>query len=447
MDYLMEGVYKWFVDKLKKNSETGYEYLMKYDHHSTHSFKFMAKVTLEAEGADYPEKKPYPASAINWLETRNFAPGWFNRTFSEMILELLAFDDKLGNVSWYCVKGGSKKIVDAMEKRLTTDPILKKNVTFHRSRRVVRVSYQKNTGRMSIHWKALSIAGSNGLKDDYTYVALTVSPQCMRLIDLTTCGLDYSQKSTILMLQPGPLIKVGIRFKNNWWGEDPHNITGGQSSTDRPVRNVVYPSYGGGESTTLIASYCWTKDAVNLGCWMHEGNPFDRKQLEDVILADLAAIHDLPVEFIRDQYIEMYPFDWTNNPNTLGAYALFGPGQFSTLLSNMSRPAAEGRLHFAGEAISTCHGWVAGAVDSADRVVEQITVPLSQQIRSLSSEPFSWPWEKPSTDPSRPGDPASADGRGPETQALHTMLSEEQAIKQLAISEDVQGKESLQREE
>ncbi|KAG9080006.1 hypothetical protein FRC06_007194 [Ceratobasidium sp. 370] len=60
----------------------------------------------------------------------------------------------------------------------------------------------------------------------------------------------------------------------------------------------------------------------------------------------------------------------------MGAYAFFGPGQFSSLYPSLTRPAAERRLHFAGEAISTCHAWVAGAIDSANRVAGQIDPEL-----------------------------------------------------------------------
>ncbi|CAE6443259.1 hypothetical protein ACGC1H_005757 [Rhizoctonia solani] len=441
MTDLMKNVYERFLDKLKENFRKGYEYLMKYDRHSTRSF--MSEETLEAEGK-YSKKERYPTSVINWLETRNFAPGWFDRAFSETILELLAFDDGSGNVKWYCVKDGSQRIVDAMEQKLKTDSTLSNNVTIHQSSRVVHVGYQAIAGRMDVHWKASSDQGSDGSRADYTYVALTVSPQCMRHIDLTTCRLDYSQKSSLLMLQPGPSIKVGMRFKTNWWKESPQNITGGQSSTDRPVRNVVYPSYGGGESKTLIASYCWTQDAVNLGCWMREDNTFDRQQLKDVILADLAAIHGIPLQDIQAQYEEMYPFDWTNNPNTKGAYALFGPGQFSSLLPNLSRSAAKGRLYFGGEAISTCHGWVAGSVDSADRVVLQIAIHIF--LKWIRSWPllgtFPWPWATTWTNSPKPaGQPPATDTKGAETEVLCTIFNSELALKQLAISKDLQERE------
>ncbi|KAG8749062.1 hypothetical protein FRC11_011614 [Ceratobasidium sp. 423] len=318
-----------------------------------------------------------------------------------------------------------------MEKKLKTDATLKNNVTVHLNRRVVRVDYRQAAGLIDLHWKASSENGRDGSKD-FTQVVLTVSPQVMRLIDLTTCKLDYSQRSAALLLQPGPSIKVGMRFKSNWWkGQD---IKGGQSSTDRPVRNVVYPSYGDAQ------------DAVNLGCWMRGTDSFAKAQLRDIILADLAAIHGIELEKIQAEYEEMYAFDWTNNPQTLGAYALFGPGQFGTLLRNLSRPAARGNLHFAGEAISTCHGWVAGSVDSANRAVFQVYITaILRWLGWLRSQkiPRTIPW--PKRMPvllNEPIDLSQESGRDQgEPEGLYTMFTREEAIKQLEISKALQDSE------
>lgn len=56
-------------------------------------------------------------------------------------------------------------------------------------------------------------------------------------------------------------------------------------------------------------------------------------------------------------------------PFCLGAFAFFGPGKFNTMYQSLTVPAADGHLHFAGEALSTRHAWVEGAFDSAWRAV------------------------------------------------------------------------------
>lgn len=55
-----------------------------------------------------------------------------------------------------------------------------------------------------------------------------------------------------------------------------------------------------------------------------------------------------------------------------GAYAFFGPGKFEDLYQSLNAYAGNGRLHFAGEALSTRHAWVEGAFDSAWKAVAEL---------------------------------------------------------------------------
>ena len=57
-----------------------------------------------------------------------------------------------------------------------------------------------------------------------------------------------------------------------------------------------------------------------------------------------------------------------------GAFAFFGPGKFNSTYTALTTPAAGGRLHFAGEALSTRHAWVEGALDSAWRAVFELLI-------------------------------------------------------------------------
>ncbi|KAG8738208.1 hypothetical protein FRC10_007144 [Ceratobasidium sp. 414] len=361
---LMKLVSERFLDVLMIDYEEGYKQLMQYDDHSVRSL--MAFVTLPRimgpiQGKVYPEKKPYPVQVINWLETMTSSAGSFDTSFTEAILDMLAFGEgkpEGESVEWCAVSQGSEKITDAMKKELEDDEHYKKNVAINLCHQATAVVFDPESNTFTLSGKSRpgqNCSGFDGFPEKYSQVVLAISPQAMRYMDLSTCQLDYCQRSSLLMLQPGPSIKVGIKFKSNWWGACPQNIPGGQSATDRPVRQVVYPSHGDGKSTVLIASYCWTQDASVMGALMQGSESFDEERLKNVILRDLADIHDIPLGDLLGEYQAMYAFDWNHDPQTMGAYAFFGPGQFSSLYPNMTRPAAQGRLHFAGEAISTCH--------------------------------------------------------------------------------------------
>lgn len=103
-------------------------------------------------------------------------------------------------------------------------------------------------------------AGYEGFGDPtYSHVLFTIPPPCLLAIDLSACRMDLLQRDAVRQVSIGPSCKIGMKFNTPWWSSGQHGLTinGGQSSTDRPVRTVVYPSYGGGQSTTLITSYTW----------------------------------------------------------------------------------------------------------------------------------------------------------------------------------------------
>jgi len=189
------------------------------------------------------------------------------------------------------------------------------------------------------------------------------------------------QSNALRQLNYGPSVKVGLQFKEAWWFTK-FQIVGGQSYTDRPIRTIVYPSFGDvkdGKTTTLIASYCWTEDASRLGALIDDKDGDGR--LKELVLKDLADIHDVTVDYLREQLIECKAWSWSHNPYTMGAFAFFGPGKFQDPYFSLNTPAANGFLHFAGEAISVRHAWVEGALDSAWRAVYEMLYFFPDEYR------------------------------------------------------------------
>jgi monoamine oxidase len=61
---------------------------------------------------------------------------------------------------------------------------------------------------------------------------------------------------------------------------------------------------------------------------------------------------------------------WDTDEWARGAYAWFKPGEMGSLLPHIAR--AEGRVHFAGEHASSAPGWMHGALESGNRVAQEI---------------------------------------------------------------------------
>ena len=169
------------------------------------------------------------------------------------------------------------------------------------------------------------VAGGSTRK--YSHVISTLPLPVLRTIDLKDSNLDIVQSNALRKLEYGPSIKIGILFTEPWWttGQDKDgqnfDIVGGQSFTDLPIRTVVYPSYGVNStapSHTLIASYCWTNDAERMGALIGTGKKSYDEQLEHLVLSNLAAVHNTDYKYLKDRLIDVYSWDWSHNPLTMG---------------------------------------------------------------------------------------------------------------------------------
>ena len=148
-----------------------------------------------------------------------------------------------------------------------------------------------------------------------------------------------------------------------------------------PLRRIAYPSHGtdcADPTGTLLASYAWCQDATRLGAKIARKCPSQKtpsksdeeNELVEEILSQLVLVHG-PV--VREEYTgEYFMMNWNDNPLSMGAFALFGPGQFTHLYRSMIRAEAEGHVHFAGCSASVHHGWIEGALNAAYRTVMEI---------------------------------------------------------------------------
>lgn len=106
------------------------------------------------------------------------------------------------------------------------------------------------------------------------------------------------------------------------------------------------------------------------------------------MLRELAKLHGISYDTIAPLYITHHAYNWYQDPNTCGATAGFGPGQFTGLYTHLTRPTARGRLIFAGEAMSIHHGWIVGSLESGWRAVYQFPkrFGLGDHIQTLVKE-------------------------------------------------------------
>ena len=89
--------------------------------------------------------------------------------------------------------------------------------------------------------------------------------------------------------------------------------------------------------------------------------------------ASVAAGVDLVAEAfpaIRSEVEKGTVHHWSAEPWTRGAFAIYRPGQMTTLMPALA--SAEGGLHFAGEHTSVWTGWMEGALESGERAAREV---------------------------------------------------------------------------
>nr|XP_041568616.1 L-amino-acid oxidase [Taeniopygia guttata] len=156
--------------------------------------------------------------------------------------------------------------------------------------------------------------------------------------------------------------KIILVCSEKFWEKD--GIRGGYSVTDRPSRFIYYPSHNFSSGVgVLLASYTWNSDAEFF-------LPLSDEKCLDVVLQDLADIHQVSKEYLQytcDQHLVQ---KWQLDRHSLGAFAHFTPFQFVDYSRVLF--AHEGRVHFAGEHAAQPHAWIDTAVKSAVRAASNI---------------------------------------------------------------------------
>ncbi|KAK6344407.1 hypothetical protein TWF696_008043 [Orbilia brochopaga] len=341
----MSEVIGEYVEALEKDFRKGFRKLMTVDHYSVREY------LSQRTPSSYKDHR-----GIEYLETFAGSTTSFNSAFSEYVIESIDFAAR----NWRCIEGGMEVLNQNVLKKLRTKPSLQKKVT--------RIANTTSTLEPPM------LVNIEGVGDRfYDTVFCTPSLGCMQKMDLRDAHLNWGQKSAIRGLAYGPATKVAIKFSRPWWITDCNISGGGIGSTDELIRTCVYPSYNihdnPDEPAVLLCSYTWKQDALRIGSLVHPNSPHDEDELKEIMLQGLARLHNIDYNIINSLYVTHHAWNWYQDPNTMGAYAAFGPTDFSTLYPYLTRPAGLGLLHFAGEAISAHHGWIVGALESGYRAV------------------------------------------------------------------------------
>jgi len=289
---------------------------------------------------DFLKERGFSEGAIELYGIMSYREANMSASVVEQLREVLgrAFEDMQEIV------GGMDLLPNAFYRRLDRHVRLGAHV----------VAVRQDDEGVTVHYR--TAAGTFSETGDWCICTLPFG--VLRHLDFSP-PLSKGKYRAIRSLNYNPSTKILLQVRHRFW--ERQGIVGGATPTDLPIRRIVYPSHPapGDERGVLLASYTWGQDAARWGALA----PEERIALA---LKDVAKIHPE----ILDEIEGGASHAWYNDPYAVGAFALFEPGQETTLHPDIVKP--EGRVHFAGEHCSLWHAWIQGALESGIRAAEAI---------------------------------------------------------------------------
>jgi monoamine oxidase len=194
------------------------------------------------------------------------------------------------------------------------------------------------------------------LKDEVVFAdraIFTVPPRPLLKIDFEP-DIPDDQREAYAGLGSSPCVKVALRFKSRFWDAPTHS---GSWLTDLPFQQVWD---GGRQSEPLLLCYVCGREAERLS-----------KAPDAAVVSTLDSLTKVYPN-AKDEFVEGAFHDWTTDPWALGGFASLSPGTVHGSLPYLRRP--HGRVHWAGEATADWIGFVEGALESAERAVQEVLV-------------------------------------------------------------------------
>ena len=313
-------------------------------------------------------------------EASDTSTGLFDQAFTETLCDYCDFKEA-ENADWFRLEGGMSQITDRMKEYIEKPDWPVKGapgIKIITSRPVTAMSETADQSAISV--TTTGPKGESPSTTDYSVVFSTTAMAPLRRIDIEGLKLPDEILTGIRSLSYDRATKVAIKFASPWW-----TLIGGVSSTDLPISNVVYPSWNDGpdKPAVLMVSYSWAQDATRMGALVPDYTKTSPSKDDEVVSVCLNALvklfakadpktisphvpeHSITLEFLQKQYVAHHAFAWSHDPLQGGAFALFGPGQFKDLYPRFREAFCHGKFFMSGEALSTHHAWISGAVDSA----------------------------------------------------------------------------------
>lgn len=301
-----------------------------------------------------------------------------NISYNEIIHEEYTLDFR--NI--YSIEGGIVNLPYAfIQSFLLDNPLQYANIT---ASQLGKVTY--NAG-----YTVTGIYQSNNInKITLEYQNVITSEKTTDIFDYVICAVPYSTLREIRIVPYFSNLKMQAISELNYvdsqktlfmcnerfWEYDTSygGMFAGFSRTDLPIQYIFYPrdylcldalACTPDRPGVLIASYNFNLNSTRVGNMesIHRYN-YIRESVEEV--------HGLPKGYLNHIVEAHKTVVWNNEPNFRGAFAQNLPGQKKLFAYEMLKPEFDNRVYFAGDHISTKHGWMQGSLYTGKKAANQL---------------------------------------------------------------------------
>ena len=203
-------------------------------------------------------------------------------------------------------------------------------------------------------WALMEHAGGHEtVRGDYLVSALPFSVVRNLFAD---ARLSAEKQRAIRELKYFPVNKVFLQMRRQFWKAKGQS---GFANADLVSERFWALGPESPEERGLLLSYVIGGKAAKL-------DTMDAHSRVQQTIADAEIVYP----GVREQLEAVRAKSWSEDPWQRGGLTAFGPGELSWIPVNARR---EGRIFFAGEHTSRWNGWMQGAIESAQRVVKEIS--------------------------------------------------------------------------
>jgi monoamine oxidase len=282
-----------------------------------------------------------------WLQLFFAAEGTVGRVNALAITALEGAPNDGEHTHTYGLVGGNDQLPKALANALGGRVIYNSPV--------VRLAHRSDGVTVTVRNRA----GLQEVRADHCICALPFP--LLRQIEIEPAFPDLKMRA-IAGYELAPISRVYLQTRTRFWRNDPLGALGGLNmvGTDTPAERIWNTSQLQPDPVMgMLQTYMFDENAL----------AFARIAPEQRVSASMQTVTKF-LPGLADQVVASYYKVWHEDPWQKGAFAFLKPNEFEWMWPAARR--AEGRVHFAGEHTSAWGAYQNGALESAERCVEEI---------------------------------------------------------------------------